>query len=64
MTCWVVNIGQESIMEPQKTRPKLNGRHKKILEQLREEGFLATEQMARDLAVTTQTILRDRKSVG
>ena len=46
-------------MEPQKVRLKLNGRHKKILEQLREEGFLATEQMARDFAVTTQTIRRD-----
>ena len=44
-------------MEPQKT--KLNGRHQEILKQLRKKGFLATEQMARDFAVTMQTIRRD-----
>lgn len=44
-------------MEPQKK--KLNGRHQEILKQLREKGFLATEQMARDFAVTMQTIRRD-----
>ena len=44
-------------MEPQKT--KLNGRHQEILKQLRKKGFLATEQMARDFAVTMQTIHRD-----
>ena len=38
---------------------KLNGRHKKILELVKQGGFLATEQLARDFSVSTQTIRRD-----
>jgi DeoR family transcriptional regulator, glycerol-3-phosphate regulon repressor len=38
---------------------KLNTRHKEILALAKQQGFLSTEELARDFGVTTQTIRRD-----
>ena len=46
-------------MTKRTSESKLSARHRQILELAKQQGFLATEELARIFDVTTQTVRRD-----